>query len=235
MDRRRHGYLGSEAGAVAPIVAISLVGLIGMGGLAYDVSRGLALRSELESAVDAAALAGATQLDGSAGARSNAAAVASGVLARNPQILADLAEANVVVDPSRDIVFLSSVQPAIVANNAAQARFIQINLTPRRLGLLFGAFARVTNFNVTAHAIAGLGTALCKSPPIVICNPLEGLGQSFSGDANIGRGLVLQPANGQAWGPGVYGVVDSPSLKDASGAPLRTGDASFKEGESTTP
>ena len=226
MDGRRHGYLSSEAGAVAPIVAISLVALIGMGGLAYDVSRGLALRAELQSAVDAAALAGATQLDGSQGAEARAKVVAGGVLAQNPQILADLAEANVVVDPNRDITFLANAQTAAVAPNGAQARFIQINLTPRRLGVLFGAFARVANFDVSAHAIAGLGTALCRAPPILICNPLEGSSQTFNGDANTGRGIVLQPAGAQAWQPGQYGLVDSPSLNDAGGAPLHTGAAS---------
>ncbi len=224
MDGRRHGYLSSEAGAVAPIVAISLVALIGMGGLAYDVSRGLALRSELESAVDAAALAGATQLDGSPGARANATAVARGSLAHNPQILADQAEnPNVVIDPNRDIVFLADLQNHTIATSAADARFIQINLTPRRLGVLFGALARVANFNVTAHAVAGLGTALCRAPPIMICDPL-GPGQPFSGDANVGAGMILHPAGNHAWQPGDYGLVVSRSFTNKSGNPLRTGD-----------
>ena len=224
MDGQRHGYLSSEKGAVAPIVAVSLVALIGMGGLAYDVSRGLALRSELESAVDAAALAGATQLDGSPGSLAKATSVARGALARNPQILADTAEKpNVVIDPNRDIVFLSDLQNHTVTTDPAQARFIQINLTPRKLGVLFGAIVRVTNFKVTAHAVAGLGTALCKAPPIVICDPL-GSGQPFNGDANIGLGMILHPAGNQAWQPGDYGLVVSRSFTDQNGNPLRTGD-----------
>ena len=220
----RHGYLSSEAGAVAPIVAVSLVALIGMGGLAYDVSRGLALRSELENAVDAAALAGATQLDGSPGSLAKATAVARGALARNPQILADNAEKpNVLIDPNRDILFLSDLQNHTVTTDASEARFIQINLTPRKLGVLFGAIARAANFNVTAHAVAGFGTALCRAPPILICDPL-GSGQPFNGDANIGLGMILHPAGNQAWQPGDYGLVASRSFTDQGGNPLRTGD-----------
>ena len=225
MDGQRHGYLSSEKGAVAPIVAVSLVALIGMGGLAYDVSRGLALRSELESAVDAAALAGATQLDGSPGSLARATSVARGALARNPQILANVAEnPNVLIDPNRDIVFLSDLQNHTVTTDPALARFIQINLSPRKLGVLFGAIVRVTNFNVTAHAVAGLGTALCRAPPILICDPL-GSGQPFNGDANIGLGMVLHPAGNQAWQPGDYGLIASRSFTDQGGKnPLRTGD-----------
>ena len=54
---------GHEGGAVAPIVALSLFGLIAAGGLAFDYARLAAMDTELQTAADQAALAAATQLD----------------------------------------------------------------------------------------------------------------------------------------------------------------------------
>ena len=50
-------------GAVAPLVALSLVGLIAAGGIAFDYARLAAMDTELQQAADQAALAAATQLD----------------------------------------------------------------------------------------------------------------------------------------------------------------------------
>ena len=50
-------------GAIAPMVALSLVGLIAAGGLAFDYARLAAMDTELQQAADQAALAAATQLD----------------------------------------------------------------------------------------------------------------------------------------------------------------------------
>ena len=62
------------SGAVAPLFAVGLIAFVSVGALAWDISRGYALRAELEAAVDAAALAGATQLDGNSGAITRASA-----------------------------------------------------------------------------------------------------------------------------------------------------------------
>src|SRR6185503_18824901 len=53
----------SQDAAVAPTVAISLFGLIAVGGIAFDYARLAAMDSELQAAADQAALAAATQLD----------------------------------------------------------------------------------------------------------------------------------------------------------------------------
>ena len=45
-------FLHDQSGAVAALTGVALVGLVAIGGLAYDVSRAYALRAELESAVD---------------------------------------------------------------------------------------------------------------------------------------------------------------------------------------
>ena len=48
----------SERGAVAPTIALSLTGLIAIGGLAFDYARLANLDTELQDAADQAALGG---------------------------------------------------------------------------------------------------------------------------------------------------------------------------------
>ncbi len=202
----------SESGAVAPITALSLIALVSVAGLAYDVSRGFALKSELDNAVDAAALAGATQLDGQPNALDRARAAAKGSLARNPQLLADAPETAVAIT-NNEISFLDASRNPVAPGQ--QAQFIQIDLTSRRLGLVFGALARIPQFDVAAHAVAGYGAAICKAPPILICNPDEANGSlTFNGDARIGQSLVLSEGGSGTWGPGNFAFLDVTSLNN---------------------
>ena len=50
-------------GAVAPTVALSMVGLVAAGGIAFDYAHLVSLDTEMQQAADMAALAAATQLD----------------------------------------------------------------------------------------------------------------------------------------------------------------------------
>jgi hypothetical protein len=201
-------FIDDQSGAVAALTGVALIALVGIGGLAYDISRAYALRAELESAVDAAALAGASQLDGTAGAMGRAQSAAMGSLVGNREALADAFEANVAVVPA-DIAFLSAQDPDVVATTDADASLIRIDLTPRSLGLVFGVLTGAGGFNASAHAVAGYGTAICKVPPLMICNPDEDTSLTFDGDAYIGRSFLLTPppsGNG-AWAPGNFGFL----------------------------
>jgi hypothetical protein len=216
-------FIHDQSGAVATLTGVALIALVGIGGLAYDVSRALALRAELESAVDAAALAGASQLDGTPGAMGRAQSAAMGSLVSNREALADAFEANVAIVPA-DIAFLSAREPDVVATTDASASFIRIDLTPRSLGLVFGVLTDASGFNATAHAVAGYGTAICKVPPLLICNPTEGGGNlTFDGNAHIGKALLLtpQPGGNNPWPPGNYGFLSvgagANAIKDAMG------------------
>ena len=82
------GLARCRRGAVAPTVALSLIGLVAAGGIAFDYAHVAAMSTELQAAADQAALAAATQLDGqpNACARSGAAAVA---LLANQSLLAN--------------------------------------------------------------------------------------------------------------------------------------------------
>jgi Flp pilus assembly protein TadG len=213
-------FLTDDRGAIAPMVGMSLALMLAVGGLAWDVSRGFALRAELEAAADAAALAGATQLDGTDGARARATTAAQGSLVTNGQKLADNAEANSTTNAA--ITYLVDLTTRTVAGNDADANFIQVNIAPRNMGLVFGAFTAVANFQVRAHAVAGYGAAICKVPPLMVCNPDEASGETtFDADAHIGAGMILKTKPGNdPWGPGNFGylsVTGEDGIKEAMG------------------
>lgn len=76
------GVLRNERGAVLALVAVVMVGLLGMVGLALDSARAYIARAQLSRAVDAAALAGAASLrlgQGTADQRVRSLAAANGV------------------------------------------------------------------------------------------------------------------------------------------------------------
>lgn len=56
--------LGRQRGAAAVLVALSLIALVGMVGIVVDLGRLFVMRSELQNAADACALAAARELDG---------------------------------------------------------------------------------------------------------------------------------------------------------------------------
>ncbi len=64
MARLGRNFLKNEVGAIAPLYALSLTALIAVGGIAFDYSRMASMDTELQNAADQAALAAASQLDG---------------------------------------------------------------------------------------------------------------------------------------------------------------------------
>lgn len=72
-----------QTGAVLVMVAILIVVLIGVAALALDVGRLLVLRTEMHNAVDAAALAAATELNSSADAQDRAKHAAISLIEHN--------------------------------------------------------------------------------------------------------------------------------------------------------
>lgn len=69
-----------QKGAFLVMMAVLVVVLIGIAALAIDIGRAIALRAEMQNAVDAAALAAAVELDGKTGAQVRARAAARNAL-----------------------------------------------------------------------------------------------------------------------------------------------------------
>jgi Flp pilus assembly protein TadG len=215
--------LRSTAGAVAPTVALSLFGLIAAGGIAFDYAQMAGLDTELQQAADQAALAAATQLDGGLNARARATAAArqivsnAGLFANNGQDrnldVATVAFCSAYDDdlPNNPADPPDAPTGCTVATTDADAAVVVVTMGARQayyaLTPVVGAFS---SGDLSAQAAAHVGSAICKVPPVMICNPSEPVGnQDELLDFNPARGTGLKLVTGSASVPGNFGWLEA--------------------------
>ena len=218
----------SNEGAVAPTVALSLVALLAAGGIAFDYARLASLDTELQSAADQAALAAASQLDGQTNACARAAAAARDLLANQSRMANDSDWQRAIVvanestcDATGMVRFYRSYNAATdtfgpAATSDADARVVSVRVNPREavyaLTPVVGAFR---SGPVNAEAVASLGSAICKVPPVMMCNPAEPTGNAdVNYDFNAVEGQGLRLVIGDPDAPGNFGFLRT----DAAGA-----------------
>jgi Flp pilus assembly protein TadG len=206
---------GDRSGAVAPTVALSLFALVAVGGLAFDYARLAGMDTELQNAADQAALAAASQLDGKSGACSRASGAAVAFVANDTRFSNDGSNGgNVAVtvtgetscDATGNIKFWQDKTKGTAADSDANARFVEVTVNGRQANYALTPVVAAFNSGlVTATAMAGLGSAICKVPPLMMCNPSNG---TFDPDSYKGVGLKLIMGGGNSWAPGVFGYLD---------------------------
>lgn len=219
------GFIADQDGAIAPTFAIGLFVLIGMAGISFDYARLATLDTELQTAADQAALAAASQLDGKTGAIARASSAASG-LVTNKTILGDNGGTAVAIAAP---TFYQSYDGATdtfgaVTTVDSEASVVKVAVVARKafyaLTPVIGLF---NSGDIQAEAIAGLGSSICKIPPLMICNPNEANNLNFPLPSDRGKGVKLEAGGGGGtWGPGNYGYLDFGSgakeLQEALGA-----------------
>lgn len=247
----------NERGAVAPTVALSLVGLIAVGGIAFDYARVASMDSELQNAADQAALAAASQLDGRDGTCARAAAAASALLLNNSLFANDGGGAAITIDNESGCDAAGMIRfyqtynrdtdtPGAEATNDDQARVVIVSINPREsFYTLTPIVAAIRSGSIGAQAIAALGSSICKTPPVMICNPSEtGGNTTFDPTAFVGDGLRLTSVgNGSGtWAPGNFGYLDTgggsngaPGLREALGWNTPPGECQPGSGVDTKP
>jgi Flp pilus assembly protein TadG len=216
-------FAGEESGAIAPLYALALFGLIGMAGIGWDYGRLAALDSELQNAADHAAIASATQLDGTAGAMDRARKAANDYFANaasdfvNKTRMANDGQGRPIT--SLSFTFYDGYNSATdtLGNqltddaDSPKAKVVQVTVNGRKafyaLTPVVGALSN--SGDLTASAVAGMESTVCKVPPLMICNPNEAAGRDFPTAADEGIGLRLEPGPGNtSWGPGNYGFLN---------------------------
>lgn len=175
-------FWASKSGGVLVYIAFGLPILLGVMALSVDLGRAFILNTELKDFSDAAALAGAAELDGRDGARVAAESAArtglQGTLVNVQSFATDGSGADLVVD---QVVFLKNL-PADgtdfvagdTATTDAEARFIFVSVVNRdvRSGLS-RALGVIPDFDTGAKSIAGFNAVHCRIPALMMCNPLE--------------------------------------------------------------
>ncbi len=193
--RRKLRELAScEAGAIAPTTALALVALIAVGGLAFDYSRLVSLDTELQDAADHAALAAATQLDRADDQCARATAAASNLIANDSRFSKDGANTLVTIES--------------VACNP-DTRRVDVTVSAQAVDYALTPIVGLLSSNVQATAAASVGSAICKIPPLMMCNPNEGSANPvFDPDAERGKGIRLVGGGGSTWAPGNFGFLN---------------------------
>jgi Flp pilus assembly protein TadG len=202
----------NDSGATAATIALCLAALIGAGGIAFDYARMAGLHTELQSAADQAALAAAGQLDGRDGAISRATQAAQSLIQNQTRFANDGGGAGVTIPT---IIFYSAYQegtgPSNVTTTDSEANIVRVTVGARTanyaLTPIVGAFS---SGQLSASALAGLGKAICNTPPVMICNPQEPISNTdlkYSFTAPPGTGLLLTAGSPDS--PGNFGFLET--------------------------
>lgn len=182
---RRQGirakFKSRQQGAVAIIVAICLVVLIGMLGLVLDLGHLYVAKSELQNAADAAALSGAKELDGTKDGIDRAKAAACAVGGMNEFDLSSKPVANTSGNPPTCTNLILSVgycpntgcmSPIASINSdalAADKTFLEVNTGSRNFDTWFiHVFSEVmSGMQTLGVAVAGRYSTLIS--PMAVC------------------------------------------------------------------
>jgi len=196
MVRRR------ERGATLVLAVVGMLALIAMAGLALDTAHVLLNKSRLQSALDAAALAGAKGLD-LTGSTVVANADASANFGANLLPFKELKNANVTLTTQ----FSTTLNPFTPGGAGPYVRTSVAGFTTQMsLVQVLG----INSLNVAGNAVAGPSPPLvtaCNIVPLVVCSttaagpPLYG----YSPDQVIG--LNLSAGTAGTIGPGNYGLL----------------------------
>jgi Putative Flp pilus-assembly TadE/G-like len=207
---------------------------MGVIGLSLEVGRYYLLHSQLQDMADAAALAGAKQLDGLDTARQRARDAAEAVV--NPQWWSNTLLSPTRIDDSRTF-FYSRLNPDVEATSDIDAFYIKVTTN---FGTIAPAFLRAVGATIAnqtrATATAAYLPIVCKVQPLMMCNPLERADPpqldfyaAFTGaDVSVKKGVQFHMkvkgdatpgGDGNSWAPGDFGLLDPPGL-NSSGANL---------------
>ncbi|CAN7382554.1 pilus assembly protein TadG-related protein [Phenylobacterium sp. LjRoot225] len=193
-----------ERGNVMIYVTLTGTVLLGMIGLALDGSRAMITHSEAQAAADAAALAGASQLDGQTGACARAKAEA-GVVA-NQQRFAQGGKANVTIAAGSPVCLNglpasdSTATSGFVTTSDPDSRYVQV--TTQQLthqNTLLGAVSSDNTALIQRTATAGFRRSLCAPAPVMtICSTdtwTPGVAFDAWGNGGPNKGFVCLGCN----------------------------------------
>ena len=104
----------------------------------------------------------------------------------------------------------------------ATAAFVRVAVEFRTANYALTPIVGALSGTIDAKAVAGMGSALCRSPPVMICNPDEPVGNTdpnydFDADSYEGDGLLVSLGGGGSWTPGNFGYLDTGIANGAPG------------------
>jgi hypothetical protein len=219
MPKLLRNLLRDDRGGVAVFGAMVTLTAIGAGAIAVDVGRMSVLRTQMQDAADARAMAAAVQLDGRDGAQDRARTVAEDIMSHGSAIPEDDHEIEVAV-----VEFYSQYSPTKVkATSDQDAVFVEVVLEAREVDFLFEPVLDMLAGNdtdearITTYAAAGPDPFICHAPPLMICDYGDEGGGVHSWDDDLrnpvhaGKQVRLkEQGSGGTWAPGNFGLLSLP-------------------------
>ena len=210
-----------QRGAVGPAYAVGILALVAVSGVGFDYGRMASLDSELQNGADQAALAGATQLDGEAGACARAADAVTGYVQNHTRVATDGAAPLVTFVAATDcagatdgasgsfIKFWQDREKTTAADDDANAKFIEVSVDARRVDYaLTPLVGAISSELMHAAAMAGIGSSICKVPPLMICSPVPSVPFDAAGKKGWGVKATGHGGGNSAWAPGAFGFLE---------------------------
>src|SRR5690242_3977541 len=229
-----------EEGTVLIYVSIALTVFMGFAALVIDSSRLFTLDTEMQSASDAIALAGAAELDGSNDSITRATRAMDN-LVRNYETFGKDSSAPITGYKARFLTALPAddstpIPDTLETTDGIAARFVEVRLlqepasggnpganNSRSISTLFAsAIGGDSTAGAGAVSVAGFTSAVCKFTPLFMCNPYSSPSEfldKVGKPAEKRKVIALKQSNGGSgdpkYGPGNFGFL---ATIDDSGA-----------------
>ena len=221
-------FLRREDGSLLVFFAVSVMTILGIVALSFDLGRRASTQSDMQAYVDNVALAAAGELDGTPDAIVNATTAANSVIAAaNERLKAGTAgqEMTLVLEaiafyedlPEEDqpaafdratLAATKYALPAGTTTDPERARYVGIRLETVDVPWIFaGIFSDLPSGGVGAVAVAGNTVWACDVAPLLFCLPSDASGEPQQ--LSAGQAINLRTAaQGQRWNEGEFGFVD---------------------------
>jgi len=207
-----------EDGGVLIYFTLLIIVMMGMIGLVLEGGSLLHLNSDLQELADAAALAGAAELDGAKDAITRATNKAENLLTNNVN-WSNVAVSGVQINAP---TFYRSLNPDTATTDPAQANYIKVTTVTRSVKPSFlVAVGAKGNDSTSATAMAQATYSMCAPLQSFMCNPYEasetnpGNANNFSAKLPVGTMILLLNkfvSGGTGGGaPGNWGLLMAPN------------------------
>lgn len=207
-NHRSLGHRKRQDGVILPLVAIGLLAMLAVAGLALDSSHALANKTRLQNTVDAAALAAAKAYDqnmdvsiGEAAAFSLFGLNADGPGNHEMDAAYDSGDINIVVQWSETLI------PFVSTGVGPYVRVVATDFT---LNATLSAVLGVTDFDIAATAVAGPSPTInsaCNIAPLVVCAKDADDPNLFGFEENGIEVLKSSAGDGTEIGPGNFQLI----------------------------
>lgn len=199
---------GRQIGVILPLVAIGMLAMLALAGLALDSSHALANKTRLQNTVDAAALAAAKAYDqsndvsvGSAEAFSLFGLNADGSGNHEMDAAYDSGEINVVIQWSETLNPFAST---------GVGPYVRVIATDFALDATLSSVLGVTDIDIAATAVAGPSPTInsaCNIAPMVVCAKDADDPELYGFEENGLEVLKSAAGDGSAIGPGNFQLI----------------------------